>query len=63
MSLLSLCLNAVIEGEAFVSSDNLFQARVTEGSKSDGIDSSTPSEHCLTICMLGSFFQELYQIS
>ena len=33
MSVLGLCLNAVIEGEAFVSSDNLFQARVTEGSK------------------------------
>ena len=30
MSLLSLCLNAVIEGDVFVS---LFQARVTEGRK------------------------------
>ena len=27
MSPLSLCLNAVIEGEVFVSSDSLFQAR------------------------------------
>ena len=33
MSLLSLCLNAVIEGEVLVSSDNLFQARVTEDRK------------------------------
>ena len=33
MSVLSLCLNAVIEGEVFVSSGNLFQARVTEGRK------------------------------
>ena len=33
MSLLSLCLNAVIEGEVFVSSDNLFQARFTWGRK------------------------------
>ena len=33
MSLLSFCLNAVIEGEVFVSSDNLFQARVTEDRK------------------------------
>ena len=33
MSVLSLCMNAVIEGEVFVSSDNLFQARVTEGRK------------------------------
>ena len=33
MSLLSLCLNTVIEGEAFVSSGNLFQARVTESRK------------------------------
>ena len=31
MSLFSLCLNAVIEGDVFVSSGNLFQARVTEG--------------------------------
>ena len=31
MSQSNLCLNAVIEGEVFVSSDNLFQARVTEG--------------------------------
>ena len=30
MSVLSLCLNAVIEGEVFVSSGNLLQARVTE---------------------------------
>ena len=29
MSLLSLCLNAVIEVEVFVFSDNLFQARIT----------------------------------
>ena len=33
MFLLSLCLNAVIEGEVLVSSDNLFQARATEGRK------------------------------
>ena len=33
MSLLSLCFNAVIEGDVFVSSGNLFQARVTEGRK------------------------------
>ena len=33
MSLLSLCLNAGIEGEVFVLSDSLFQARVTEGRK------------------------------
>ena len=33
MSLLSLCLNVVLEGEVFDSSDNLFQARVTEGRK------------------------------
>ena len=33
MFLLSLCLNAVIAGEVFVSSDNLFQARVTEDRK------------------------------
>ena len=33
MSLLSLCLNAVIEVEVFVSSDNLFQARITGGRK------------------------------
>ena len=33
MSVLSLCLNAVIEGEVFVSSGNLFQACVTEGRK------------------------------
>ena len=33
MSLLSLCLNVVIEGDVFVSSGNLFQARVTEGRK------------------------------
>ena len=33
MSVLSLCLNEVIEGEVFVSSGNLFQARVTEGRK------------------------------
>ena len=33
MSLLSLCLNAVVEGGFFVSSGNLFQARVTEGRK------------------------------
>ena len=33
MSLLSLCLNAVIEGDVFVSYGNLFQARVTEGRK------------------------------
>ena len=32
-SVLSLCLDAVIEGEVFVSSGNLFQARVTEGRK------------------------------
>ena len=30
MSVLSLCLNAVIKGEVFVSSGNLFQARLTE---------------------------------
>ena len=30
MSLLSLCLNVVIEGDVFVFSGNLFQARVTE---------------------------------
>ena len=33
MSVLSLRLNAAIEGEVFVSSGNLFQARVTEGRK------------------------------
>ena len=33
MSLLSLCLNAMVEGEVLVSSDNRFQARVTEGGK------------------------------
>ena len=33
MSLLSLCLNAVIQGDVFVSSGNLFQARVAEGRK------------------------------
>ena len=33
MSLLSLCLNAVIEGEVLVSSDNLLQVRVTVGKK------------------------------
>ena len=33
MSLLSLCLNGGTEGEVFVSSDSLFQARVTEGRK------------------------------
>ena len=33
ISLLSLCLNAVIEGKVFVSSDNLFQACITEGRK------------------------------
>ena len=32
-SVLSLCLNAVIEGEVFVSSGNLIQACVTEGRK------------------------------
>ena len=30
MSLLSLCLNVVIEGDVFVSLGNLFQAHVTE---------------------------------
>ena len=30
MSLLSLCLNVVIESDVFVSSGTLFQARVTE---------------------------------
>ena len=34
MSLLSLCLNAVLECEVFVSSDSLFKARVTEDRKS-----------------------------
>ena len=33
MSLLSLCLNAVIEGEVFVSSHSLFQVRVNEDRK------------------------------
>ena len=35
MALLGLCLNAEIreEGAVFVSSDSLFQARVTEGRK------------------------------
>ena len=33
MSLLSLCLNAAIEGDVFVSSGNPFQALVTEGRK------------------------------
>ena len=33
MSLLSLCLNVVIEGDVFVSLGNLFQARVTEDRK------------------------------
>ena len=33
MSVLSLCLTAVIEGEVFVSSGSLLQARVTEGRK------------------------------
>ena len=33
MSVLSLCLNAVIEVEVFVSSGNLYQARDTEGRK------------------------------
>ena len=33
MSVLSLCLTAVIEGEVFVSSGSLLQARVTEGSR------------------------------
>ena len=33
MSLLSLCLNALIEGGVLFSSDNLFQARVNEGRK------------------------------
>ena len=33
MSLLILCLNAVIEGDVFVSSGNLFQVRVTKGRK------------------------------
>ena len=33
MSSLSLYLNAGIEGEVLVSSDNLFQTRVTEGRK------------------------------
>ena len=33
MSLLSLCLNVVIECEVFISSDYLFQARVAEGRK------------------------------
>ena len=33
MSVLSLCLNVVIEGEALVSLGNLFQAHVTEGRK------------------------------
>ena len=31
MSVLSLCLNAVINCDVFVSSVNLFQARVAEG--------------------------------
>ena len=31
--LFHVCLNAVIEGEVFVSLGNLFQARATEGSK------------------------------
>ena len=33
MSLLSLCLNDLIEGQALISSDSLFQARVTEDRK------------------------------
>ena len=33
MSLLSLCLKVVIRGDVFVSSGNLYQARVTEGRK------------------------------
>ena len=33
MSIFSLWLNAVIEGEVFVSSGNLFQACVTESRK------------------------------
>ena len=33
MSVFRFCLNAVIEGGVFVSSDNLFQARVTESRK------------------------------
>ena len=33
MSLLSLCLNVVIESNVFVSSGDLFQALLTEGRK------------------------------
>ena len=59
MSLLSLCLNAVIEGDVFVSSGNLFQAGILTFISMINTLSERLKARSFFICRYFSFYEQL----